>query len=155
MFLHGRPVRTANGFPDPQMVSRHPSMLLVKGANSAFLRAPMVTVPWLCIGYATGERVVSNAESSETLAEMKVPTFAFAQFPVIIVHRKWFPRSANGFPGCMEICRKQATCNSAMRELLRFLPCGSAWTAMRTANAFPDPHMVSRNPSQTNGKQVK
>ena len=88
MFLHGGLVISANGSPDPQMVSQHPSKLLVKEANSAFLIAPMVTVPWLCIGYATGEGVLSNAESSKTLGEMKVPTFAFAQFPVIIVHRK-------------------------------------------------------------------
>ena len=60
----------------------------LKQAKSAFLGAQMVTVPWLCIGDATGKGAIPNPESSNPHWKIKVPTFMFTQFPVSIVHRK-------------------------------------------------------------------
>ena len=55
VFLHGRPLRTAHGFLNPLIVSQNPLKTMGTQANPAFLGTQMVTVPWPCIGDASGD----------------------------------------------------------------------------------------------------
>ena len=102
VFLHGRPLRTAHGFPNPHIVSRNPSKTVGKQANPAFLGTQMVTVPWPCIGDASGKCWIPNAESSKTVENEGFLPLRWNNLQWSLTTANCFSKSANGFPKTFE-----------------------------------------------------
>ncbi len=108
VFPHGRPLRTANGFPNPQMVSQNPLKPLEKQANPAFLGTQMVTVPWPCIGDASGESWIPNAESSKTVGNEGFLRLRWNNLQWSLTTANCLSKSAHSFPETFKNSGKQA-----------------------------------------------